>query len=77
MFRGARAGTLPDGPGLYIGYRAKQLGPAVKLSATPARLRRAAPTLGQHTAEVLAELGYDGTAIAKLAADGAVVVGGR
>jgi crotonobetainyl-CoA:carnitine CoA-transferase CaiB-like acyl-CoA transferase len=29
----------------------------VRLSATPAALRRPAPTLGQHTQEVLAELG--------------------
>ncbi len=59
-----------------IGGRIKQLGPAVKLSATPARLRRAAPTFGQHTAEVLTELGYDRAAITRLASDGVVVLGG-
>ena len=32
-------------------------------------------TLGQHTAEVLGELGYDDAGIATLAAGGAVVVG--
>lgn len=56
------------------GGRIKQLGPAVKLSATPARLHRPAPTLGQHTAEVLTELGYDRAAIRQLVDEGAVVL---
>ena len=34
------------------------LGPAVKLSKSPASVRRAAPRLGEHSAEVLAEFGY-------------------
>jgi formyl-CoA transferase len=33
------------------------LGIPVKLSDTPGRIRRPAPLLGEHTAEVLAELG--------------------
>ncbi len=57
------------------GGRIKQLGPAVKLSRTPARLRRPAPTLGQHTAEVLATLGYDRPAIQRLAETGVVMLG--
>jgi crotonobetainyl-CoA:carnitine CoA-transferase CaiB-like acyl-CoA transferase len=33
-----------------------------RLSASPGVLRRAAPELGEHTAEVLARLGVDGAA---------------
>jgi formyl-CoA transferase len=45
--------TLPDGQGVKL--------PAIvpKLSATPGRTRWLGPQLGQHTDEVLAELGYD------------------
>jgi crotonobetainyl-CoA:carnitine CoA-transferase CaiB-like acyl-CoA transferase len=59
----ARAGTV------------KTLGPPVKLSRTPASVRRAAPLYGQHTAEVLAEYGYSSEEIDNLAAAGAVIVG--
>jgi len=45
---------------------------AVKLSGTPGGIRSGPPTLGQHTAAVLAELGYDQAGIATLAASGAV-----
>jgi crotonobetainyl-CoA:carnitine CoA-transferase CaiB-like acyl-CoA transferase len=37
--------------------RLRQLRPPVRMSATPTRLTRAAPTLGEHTDEVLAEVG--------------------
>ena len=44
----------------------------LRMSATPPVLRRAAPTLGEHTDEVLAELGLDATRIAALRAGGVV-----
>jgi crotonobetainyl-CoA:carnitine CoA-transferase CaiB-like acyl-CoA transferase len=42
-----------------------------RLSATPGRWRRPAPTLGEHTDAVLQEAGYDGAAIAELRREGA------
>jgi crotonobetainyl-CoA:carnitine CoA-transferase CaiB-like acyl-CoA transferase len=44
----------------------------VKLSATPARPRRPAPALGEHTDAVLRELGYSPEDIAALKRDGVV-----
>src|SRR5580704_14778549 len=41
----------------------------VKLSRTPLTIRRRAPTLGEHTDQILQELGYEPAAIAKLRAD--------
>lgn len=41
----------------------------VKLSRTPLTIRRRAPTLGEHTDDILTELGYDAEAIEKLRAD--------
>jgi crotonobetainyl-CoA:carnitine CoA-transferase CaiB-like acyl-CoA transferase len=43
----------------------------VRLSETPASSRGAPPGLGEHTAEVLAEAGYDASEIAALQASGA------
>jgi crotonobetainyl-CoA:carnitine CoA-transferase CaiB-like acyl-CoA transferase len=50
------------------------LGPPVKLSATPANLRRPAPLLGEHTREVLSEAGYVEAEIEALIAAGDVAV---
>ena len=47
----------------------KMLGIPFKFSDTPAAVRRSPPVLGEHTDEVLAELGMDKAAIAKLRSD--------
>lgn len=47
-------------------------GVPVKLSATPGGVRRRAPLLGEHTAEVLAGLGFDAQAIERLRQQNAV-----
>ena len=51
----------------------KALGVPVKLEDTPGAVRTPPPTLGQHTAAVLGELGMPPDAIEKLASDGAVL----
>ena len=52
-------GTVPN-----IGF-------PMKLSGTPAQVRRHPPLLGEHTAEVLAELGIGDDEQARLRAQGA------
>src|SRR5690606_10448953 len=52
--------------------RVKVLAPAVKMHGTPAGVFRAAPTLGQHTDEILAELGVSPEEIQRLRELGAV-----
>ncbi|WNV74166.1 CaiB/BaiF CoA-transferase family protein [Geodermatophilus sp. DSM 44513] len=48
------------------------LGIPAKLSGTPGTLRRAAPLQGEHTVELLDELGYDRARIDRLLAQGSV-----
>jgi crotonobetainyl-CoA:carnitine CoA-transferase CaiB-like acyl-CoA transferase len=43
--------------------------PAVRLSETPGDVRRRAPVLGEHTTEVLAELGFSSEEIATFRAE--------
>ncbi len=51
----------------------KTIGLPVKFSETPGRVANGAPVYGQHTREVLAEYGYDQTAVEKMIEVGAVV----
>jgi crotonobetainyl-CoA:carnitine CoA-transferase CaiB-like acyl-CoA transferase len=46
-----------------------------RLSATPGRIRRPAPTLGQHTREMLVAIGYSAEQIAALSTDGVISEG--
>ncbi len=52
--------------------RVELVGQAVTLSRTPSKMRRATPERGEHTDEVLGELGYDAGAIAGLRQRGAI-----
>ena len=63
------AGPLPDGI-----HGAPMPSPAPRLSRTPGEVRRPAPAAGAHTREVLAEVGFDDSAVADLLERG--VVGG-
>ena len=58
-----------DQPGLG---RARVLGFPSRASATPASIRRAAPLIGEHTDEILKELGLAPEAIDRLVAAGVV-----
>ena len=54
------------------GETVKQVGVSVKLSETPGSIRSLAPTLGQHTDAILADLGYSPKDVARWRADGAI-----
>jgi crotonobetainyl-CoA:carnitine CoA-transferase CaiB-like acyl-CoA transferase len=52
--------------------KVQQVGIGAKLSDTPGKVRATAPTIGQHTDEILRGLGYDEAKVAKLREQGAV-----
>jgi crotonobetainyl-CoA:carnitine CoA-transferase CaiB-like acyl-CoA transferase len=58
-----------------VAGRTRALGVPVKLGTTPGGVRRPAPTFGQHTREVLRELGFGDAEIDALAAEKAVALG--
>jgi crotonobetainyl-CoA:carnitine CoA-transferase CaiB-like acyl-CoA transferase len=49
----------------------KVVAPAVKMSATPAEIRRPAPLIGQHSREILEEFGFSANEVAEFMASGA------
>ena len=74
---GGRAGaSAPEGRGHVPDHGAPDRGPLpharppTRFDATPANIRRHPPRLGEHSAEMLAEIGYDEAAVRELAAQG-------
>jgi alpha-methylacyl-CoA racemase len=54
------------------GGKVKQVGISVKLSDTPGSIRSLAPTLGQHTDAILADLGYSQEDVTRWRTEGAI-----
>ena len=55
-----------------VGGSAQTVRVPIKMSGTPPEIRRGAPGLGEHTREILADVGMDDSAIEALVASGAV-----
>lgn len=70
------AGLAAAYPHATLG-RVEQVGSLWTLGDMAARLDRASPEVGQHSEEILAELGYSASAIATLVASGAVATARR
>lgn len=68
----AARGMVTEVPHTRLGA-VKTLGFPTRLTGTPAEVRRGAPVLGEHTQEVLAELGYDDGEVGRLVTIGAVL----
>ena len=67
----AARGFFPDAPQSTLGP-IKQIGSPMRLSDTPPLMARAGPLLGEHSAQVLSELGYSQEEISRLATDGVI-----
>ena len=57
--------------------RLRQTRPAARFSRTPAGIRQGAPALGEHSEEILAEIGYARMEIEELEKEGAAVAAGK
>jgi formyl-CoA transferase len=55
---------------LSDGTKAPLTGPGAKFSRTPTAIRRAAPALGEHSEEILAEVGVDSARFYRLREEG-------
>ena len=55
--------------------KVKTLGHPVKFSRTPAKVALAAPTLGQHTQQVLSQMGYTPMEIEEFIQSGSIIDG--
>ena len=66
-----RAGLAARYPHLQYGI-VEQIGGLWNFGDLSTRLDRASPVIGQHTTEILGELGFDGPSIASLLQSGAV-----
>jgi len=67
-------GFFAEAPHAKLG-NVKQIGSPMRLSGTPTRLARAGPMLGEHSAEVLSQVGYSQEEIAAFAEAGVVRTG--
>jgi formyl-CoA transferase len=66
---GIAQGLEKPGPAGQKGGRIDYVGQPVVLSRTPSRVVKHPPALGEHTDEILGELGYDKASLDKLRAE--------
>jgi crotonobetainyl-CoA:carnitine CoA-transferase CaiB-like acyl-CoA transferase len=59
---------------LADGRKERTVGVGIKLLGTPGEIRSPAPVTGEHTKEILLDLGYTETMIKELARQGSIVL---